>query len=58
MNQSLYQFAYVPGTTTYQFGYNSIPELDLEGAPADTNMADLALLHDGLAYRLYFQKNG
>ena len=55
---SLNQAAYVPFTTTYQFGYNSIPNMDITGAPADTDWNRWAMLHDGSRYRLYFFKAG
>ncbi|HMW48431.1 MAG TPA: hypothetical protein PKD17_19160 [Cellvibrionaceae bacterium] len=54
--QSLNQGAYVPGTTTYQYGYNSIPNIQISGAPADTDFKRSAMLHDGSTYRLYFFK--
>ena len=54
----LYQFAYVPGTSKYQFGYNSIPEITLKGFPGDTDWTRWQMLHDGSAYRFYaFQRN-
>ena len=49
---SLNQFAWVAGTTNYQFGHNSIPNIPITGAPADTNGARWAMLHDNAAYRL------
>lgn len=54
--QSLNQGAYVPGTTNYQFGYNSISNIQISGAPADTDYKRSAILHDGSTYRLYFFK--
>jgi len=53
---SLNQAAYKPGTTVYEFGYNSIPNIKITGAPADTNWSRSAMLHDGTTYRLYFFK--
>lgn len=50
---SLNQGAWVPGTDEYRFGYNSIPTIPITGAPADTNFARCAMLHDGLDYRFY-----
>lgn len=50
---TLNQGAWVAGTTTYRFGHNSIPRIPVTGAPADTNFARWAMLHDGSAYRLY-----
>ncbi|EDM77000.1 hypothetical protein PPSIR1_15905 [Plesiocystis pacifica SIR-1] len=50
---SVNQAAYVPGSTTYEFGYNSIPNIPITGAPADANLRRWAMLHDGSAYRLY-----
>lgn len=54
MSHSLNQFAYVPGTANYQFGYNSIPNMLISNAPADTDWARWAMLYDGSFYRLYF----
>lgn len=51
--RSLNQAAYVPGTTTYRFGYNSIPNLTITGAPADANFRRWTMLHDGSTYRMY-----
>jgi hypothetical protein len=56
MMASVNQGAWVPGTNNYQYGYNSIPNIPITGAPADTNFARWAMLHDGSAYRMYFFK--
>jgi len=50
---SLNQGAWVAGTTIYRFGHHSISRIPITGAPADTNLARWAMLHDGSAYRLY-----
>lgn len=50
---SINQAAYVPGSTTYRFGYNSIPNMPITGAPGDANLARWSMLHDGSDYRLY-----
>lgn len=54
--KSLNQAAYVPGSSHYQFGYNSIANLKITGAPADTGYGRFAMLHDGSAYRLYLPR--
>jgi hypothetical protein len=54
----LYQAAYVPGTTDYQFGYNSIPVLNVIKFPANTDIKRWSMLHDGHAYRIYFMEVG
>ncbi len=54
----LYQAAFVPGTTTYKFGYNSIPQIPVTGFPADADYSRWNMLHDGTAYRIYFMKLG
>lgn len=56
--ESLNQASWIPGTDTYQFGYNSIPNINITGAPADTDFNRSAMLHDGSVYRLYFFKQG
>ncbi len=50
---SVNQGAWIPGTSKYEFGYNSIPTIPITGAPADTNFARWAMLHDGRDYRMY-----
>lgn len=56
--QTLYQAAWVPGTSTYRYGYRSIPQLPVTGFPADTDWGRWGMLHDGSAYRLYAFKGG
>lgn len=41
---SVNQGAWVPGTTFYQFDFNSIPNIPITGAPADTDIARWAML--------------
>lgn len=55
---SLNQAAWVPGTTTYRFGFRSIPNIPITGEPVDADAARWAMLHDGSAYRLYSFKQG
>ena len=52
-----YQGAYNPAAREYQFGFNSIPEFRLDGMPADSNLSDFPMLHDGRDYRFYMLKN-
>jgi hypothetical protein len=56
--KKLYQAAWVPGTTNYQFGYNSIPQFPVNDFPVDTDYSRWNMLHDGSAYRIYFMKLG
>jgi len=51
--KALYQFAWVPDTATYQFGYRSIPKMDITGFPEDADWRRWQMLHDGNDYRLY-----
>lgn len=51
----MYQGAFDPAAAVYEFGYRSIPELRLTGYPANSHPGRSAMLHDGSAYRLYFQ---
>ena len=51
---SLDQAAYRRGTTEYEFGLNSIPNIPIVDAPEDTDFSRWAMLHDGSTYRLYF----
>lgn len=55
---TLYQGAFVPGTTTYKYGYNSTPQIKCTGFPSDTDWSRWAMLHDGSNYRLYAFKLG
>lgn len=55
---TLYQAAWVPGTTTYRYGHNSIPQIKVTGFPADTDWSRWGMLHDGRAYRFYAFKLG
>jgi hypothetical protein len=50
---SLYQGSYIPGTSDYEYGYNSIPIIPITGAPPDVNFRRFSMLHDGASYRLY-----
>lgn len=56
MSYSVNQGAWRPGTTNYEFGYNSIPTIPITDAPSDTNLRRWAMLHDGSVYRMYFFK--
>jgi hypothetical protein len=49
---SLNQGAWVPGTENYQYGHNSIPNIPITGAPADTDWSRWTMFHDGNYYRL------
>jgi len=55
---SLNQFAWIANTSIYQFGHNSIPNIPIVDAPADADLSNWAMLHDGSAYRLYAFKRG
>ncbi|MFC4263649.1 hypothetical protein ACFOWM_12210 [Ferruginibacter yonginensis] len=55
---TLYQAAYVPGSTNYQFGYQSIPSIAITGFPANTDWSRWSMLHDGTAYRIYAMQLG
>lgn len=55
VKNSLYQFAFNRSTNKYQFGYQSIRELKITGAPSDARFYDFAMLHDGRDYRLYLK---
>ena len=54
----LFQGAFVEGTTTYEFGYRSIPAIPVVGAPNDADWSRWAMLHDGTDYRLYAFRAG
>lgn len=50
---AIHQFGYNPSTQDYEYGYNSIPKIDVTGGPADTDYDRWAMLHDGTTYRFY-----
>ena len=50
---TLYQAAFVPGSTNYQFGYRSIPVIPITGFPDTADWSRWGMLHDGSAYRMY-----
>jgi len=54
-NDRLSQGSWNAAAAEYQYTYNSIPELELVGFPADSDVGRSAMLHDGAAYRFYFQ---
>jgi chitinase len=55
---SLYQGSWIPGTSNYEYGYNSIPNVPITGAPADADFSRFSMLYDGSAYRLYTFRRG
>ncbi|MFO7567532.1 MAG: hypothetical protein R6X02_33115 [Enhygromyxa sp.] len=54
-DDTIYQFGLNPAAEAFEFGYRSIPELRLSGAPADASAESFAMLHDGATYRLYLR---
>ena len=54
-NFSLFQCSYDEMNQAYRFGFNSIPEIKIVGAPEDTEWNSWSMLHDGSSYRLYFK---
>ncbi|GAA3089310.1 hypothetical protein [Streptosporangium carneum] len=54
-NDALSQGTWNPATHEYQYAYDSIPQLRLEGYPSGSDAGRVAALHDGAAYRFYFQ---
>ncbi len=54
----LYQFAFRPSTQRYEYGYNSIAQINITGSPTDTDQNRWAMLHDGSSFRYYAFKQG
>lgn len=50
---TLYQGAFSPECSGYEFGHLSIPKISLVENPDTTTYSDIAMLHDGSNYRLY-----
>ena len=53
-DDAIYQFGYNPSSSDYEFGYSSIPQLNLADTPDGSNRDDFAMLHDGADYRFYY----
>lgn len=49
----IHQFGFNSSTSDYEYGFNSIPVLDITGGPADADYDRWAMLHDGTTYRYY-----
>ena len=54
-NAEFYQGSYNRPANAYQYAFNPIPLLTLDGAPANSNLAAAGMLHDNVDYRFYFQ---
>ena len=50
---TLYQFGF--NGSAYDFGHDSIPEIEVGGMPADADTSSFKMLHDGRDYRLYMR---
>ena len=55
---SIHQAAFNPTSNDYEYGLNSISQINLTGGPIDTDYSRWAMLHDGSAYRFYAFKAG
>jgi hypothetical protein len=53
-NFSLYQCGYNFYQEKYEYGYESIPEIQITNAPSDVDLRSWSMLFDGETYRLYF----
>jgi len=56
-SKKLLQFAYdssFGNSGAYRYGYKSMDEISITGAPSDTDWNRWSMLHDGKVYRLYF----
>ncbi len=50
---TLYQFGF--NGSSYEYGYSSIPQIDITGTPPGADTSSIAMLHDGTDYRLYMR---
>ncbi len=50
-----YQGSFNRPNSAYEYAFNSIPVLTLEGTPADSDTSHASMLHDRSDYRFYFQ---
>lgn len=55
-SDTLYQAAW--NGSTYEFGHNSIPQLDLVNAPDDADASSISMLHSGANYHAYLRRLG
>lgn len=53
----LYQFGYNPNSGQYEYGYESMPIINIDGLPYNTNVTSFSILFDGSYYRLYFKSS-
>ena len=53
---TLYQFGF--NGSSYEYGYNSIPQIDITGTPPGADPSSIAMLHDGADFRLYMRDRG
>lgn len=51
---TFYQFGFNRNTSDYEYGYHSIPTLNVENMPTNSDTSNFAMLHDGTDYHLYF----
>jgi len=51
---ALYQFAFNPASSDYEWGFNSIPELQITNMPSSSIKSNFSMLHDGSDYRFYY----
>ena len=54
-NDRISQGSWNAGAGAYQYGFNSIDQLDLVGYPSNSDVGLASMLHDDSAYRFYFQ---
>ncbi len=51
---TLYQFSFNAASSDYEWGFNSISELQVTNMPADSIKPNFTMLHDGSDYRFYY----
>jgi hypothetical protein len=54
-SDTLYQFGFNPQTSSYEYGYKSIPVISIVGKPNRASAKSFAMLHDGKTFRLFMQ---
>jgi len=54
-SNQIHQFAFDRSANQYKYGFNSIPVMDIDGIPANSNRGQFSMLHDGTDFRFYFQ---
>jgi len=54
---TLYQFGFNAASNDYEWGFSSIPQLQVTNMPTDSVKTNFTMLHNGSNYRFYYPSN-